>query len=55
MPVLTLARYILEMSLMEYKYNVELSESLLAASCLVLAFKIKEIEVSCYFLYQQKT
>jgi len=44
MPVLTLARYILEMSLMEYKYNVELSESLLAASCLVLAFKIKEIE-----------
>jgi len=44
MPVLTLARYILETSLMEYKYNVELSESLLAAACLVLAFKMKEIE-----------
>merc|ERR1711971_1444416 len=38
MPVLTLARYILEMSLMEYNFNVELSESKLAASCLVLAF-----------------
>jgi len=44
MPVLTLARYILEMSLMEYNFNVELSESKLAASCLVLAFKMKGIE-----------
>jgi len=44
MPVLTLARYILESSLLEYNMNVELSESLLAASCLVLAFKIKGIE-----------
>jgi len=44
MPVLTLARYILEMSLMEYSFNVELSESKLAASCLVLAFKMKGIE-----------
>lgn len=44
MPVLTLARYILEMSLMEYSINVELSESKLAASCLVLAFKMKGIE-----------
>jgi len=44
MPVLTLARYILEMSLMEYSINVELSESMLAASCLVLAFKMKGIE-----------
>jgi hypothetical protein len=30
---------------MEYSLNVETSESLLAASCLVLAFKIKAIEV----------
>lgn len=44
MPVLTLARYVLEMSLMEYKFNVELSESLLAASCLVLAMKVKGFE-----------
>lgn len=44
MPVLTLARYILEFSLMEYALNVETSESLLAASCLVLAFKMKGIE-----------
>lgn len=44
MPVLTLARYILEASLLEYSMNVELSESKLAASCLVLAFSIKGIE-----------
>jgi len=44
MPVLTLGRYILESSLMEYQMNVELSESKLAAAALVLAFKIKGIE-----------
>jgi hypothetical protein len=44
MPVLTFARYILEMSLLEYSFNVETSESLLAAAALVLAFKIKGIE-----------
>ena len=43
MPVLTLARYILEFSLMEYSLNVNTSESMLAASCLVLAFKMKGI------------
>jgi len=43
MPVLTLARYILEMSLMEYKLNTDTSESKLAASCLVLAMKMKGI------------
>lgn len=43
MPVLTLARYILETSLMEYSLNVTTSESKLAASCLVLAFKMKGI------------
>jgi len=41
MPVLTLARYILELSLMEYGVNVEVSESQVAAGCLVLAFKMK--------------
>ena len=40
MPTLTLARYILETSLMEYKFNVVLSESLLAAATLVLAMKV---------------
>ena len=44
MPVLTLARYILESSLMEYKLNVDTSESKLAASCLVLALKMKDIK-----------
>jgi len=43
MPVLTLARYILETSLMEYGLNINTSESKLAASCLVLAFKMKGI------------
>ena len=43
MPVLTLARYILELSLMEYGLNVDTSESKLAASCLVLALKMKGI------------
>lgn len=44
MPVLTLARYILETSLMEYKFNVQLSESILAAATLALAMKISNIE-----------
>jgi cyclin B len=44
MPVLTLARYILETSLMEYKFNVQLSESLLAAATLALAMKIQNID-----------
>eukprot|EP00088_Acartia_fossae_P009310 TRINITY_DN14499_c0_g1_i1.p1 TRINITY_DN14499_c0_g1~~TRINITY_DN14499_c0_g1_i1.p1 ORF type:complete len:446 (-),score=80.64 TRINITY_DN14499_c0_g1_i1:149-1486(-) len=44
MPVLTLARYILESSLLHYSLNVELSESKLAAATLILAFKIKQIE-----------
>ena len=43
MPVLTLARYILEMSLMEYKLNTNTSESKLAASCIVLAMRMKGI------------
>ena len=45
MPVLTLARYILELSLMEYGVNVDVSESEVAAGCLVLAFKMKGIKV----------
>lgn len=46
MPVLTLARYILETSLMEYKFNVQLSESLLAAATLALAMKVQNIDES---------
>merc|ERR1711874_14293 len=46
MPVLTLARYILETSLMEYKFNVQLSESLLAAATLSLAMKVQNIDCS---------
>jgi hypothetical protein len=44
MPVLTFARYILELSLLEYSFNVETSESLLATAALVLALKIKGID-----------
>jgi len=44
MPVLTFARYILESSLLEYKFNVELSESHLAAAVMIVAFKVKGIE-----------
>jgi len=44
MPVLTFARFVIEMALMEYSLNVEISESLLAASALVFTFKIMEIE-----------
>jgi len=43
MPVLTFARYVLETSLAEYKFNVEVSESKLAAAALVLAFKVNRI------------
>lgn len=43
MPVLTFARYILEMALMDYQLNVETSESELAAAALILAFNIKNI------------
>ena len=49
MPVLTLARYILELSLMEYSINVDVSESEVAAGCLVLAFTMKGFKVECYF------
>jgi len=44
MPDLTFARYILELSLMDYQFNVETSESLLAAATLVLALKIKNVK-----------
>ena len=44
MPVLTYARYVLEMALMEYKFNVEISESKLAAAALVLAFKVNKVQ-----------
>ena len=44
MPVLTLARYILELSLLEYSFNVEVRESELAAAALILALKIENIE-----------
>ena len=44
MPVLTFGRYILESSLLEYKFNVEMSESLLAAATMAVAFKVKGIE-----------
>ena len=42
-PVLTLARYILETTLMEYSLNIEVSESKLAAAALVLALIMKNI------------
>ena len=44
MPVLTLARFILELSLMEYSLNVETSESRLAAATLILTLKIKGVK-----------
>jgi len=44
MAVLTYARYVLETSLLEYKFNVEISESKLAAAALVLAFKVYNID-----------
>ncbi|KAK9872228.1 hypothetical protein WA026_017031 [Henosepilachna vigintioctopunctata] len=42
MPVLTLARYILEMSLMNYD-AVTIRESILASACLYLALKMKKV------------
>lgn len=43
MPVLTFARYILELSLMEYQLNVNTSESKLGMAALVLALRIKGV------------
>ena len=42
MPVLTFARYILELSLMEYDLNVETSESMLATAVMYIALKVRE-------------
>ena len=42
-PVLTLARYILETTPMEYSLNIEVRESKLAAAALVLALIMKNI------------
>lgn len=42
MPILTLARYVLETSLMEYTF-VAYSESKLAASVLLIALRMKNI------------
>jgi len=39
-----LARYILELSLAEYWFNVQMNESQLAAAALILALKMKSIE-----------
>jgi len=44
MPVLTFARYILELSLMEYDLNVETSESMLATAVMYVALKIRGLE-----------
>jgi len=44
MPVLTFARYILELSLMEYDLNVETSESMLATAVMYIALKIRGLE-----------
>ena len=55
MPVLTLARYILETSLMEYKFNVMLSESILAAATLALAMKVINMIDELMHLFTSKT
>ena len=44
MPVLTFARYILEMSLMDYSVNVETSESQLATATMALALTIMKLD-----------
>ena len=44
MELLTLARYILEMSLMDY-HVIQLSESLVAASALLLASLMKGMDI----------
>ena len=53
MPVLTFARYILELSLMEYDLNVETSESMLATAVMYIALKVgtKETRVFILLLY----
>ena len=43
MPVLTFARYILELSLMEYDLNVETSESMLATAVMYVALKVSSV------------
>lgn len=43
MPVLTLARYILEFSLMDYA-TLQFSDSKMAAATLFMAFKMKNME-----------
>ena len=52
MDVLTLGRYILEMSLMDYKYT-QVADSMLAASALLLAISIKKFSawVCLLFIY----
>ena len=47
MPVLTFARYILELSLMEYDLNVETSESMLATAVMYVALKVSSV---CQYL-----
>jgi len=43
MDILTLARYVLEMSLMEYEF-IDIKDSMIAASALLLALVMKEVE-----------
>ena len=50
MPVLTFARYILELSLMEYDLNVETSESMLATAVMYIALKVGTKETFVYIL-----
>ena len=50
MPVLTFARYILELSLMEYDLNVETSESMLATAVMYIALKVGTKETGVFIL-----
>ena len=50
MPVLTFARYILELSLMEYDLNVETSESMLATAVMYIALKVGTSETRVFIL-----
>ena len=50
MPVLTFARYILELSLMEYDLNVETSESMLATAVMYIALKVGTKETRVFIL-----
>jgi hypothetical protein len=52
MDVLTYARYILETALLEYKFNVAVSESKLAAAALVLAFKVRAHHIFSRILFE---